>query len=64
MEKINELFPEKQMKINSNDKPWIDTELKKLDRRRKRDYNKNKKSIKWAELNTKFLERAESLKQS
>ena len=42
LEKIDEYFPEKQMKVNSNDKPWIDTELKRLDRRRKREYNKKK----------------------
>ena len=64
MEQANKFFPEKTMKVNENDKPWVDTKLLELDRSRKREYNKRKKSPKWQRLNTKFLERAKYLKES
>ena len=47
-------LPEKSLKICTTDKPWINSELKKLDRQRKREYLKNKKSIKWKKLNDEF----------
>ena len=50
------------MKVNCADKPWVDSELLRLDRKRKREYNKRKKSNKWLELNKLFNERAEQLK--
>ena len=50
------------MKVNCADKPWVDSELLRLDRKRKRKYNKRKKSNKWLELNKLFNERAEQLK--
>ena len=43
-------------KICEDDQPWISEKLKKLDRQRKREYNKNKKSLKWEKLNEAFLE--------
>ena len=64
MEQVNLLFPEKIMKVKINDKPWVDNELQKIDRQRKREYNKRKKSEKWVKLNAKFLERAKMLKQT
>ena len=62
MEKVNIIFPEKVMKVNCADKPWVDSELLRLDRKRKREYNKRKKSDRWLELNKMFTERAEQLK--
>ena len=64
MEKVNLFFPEKCLKIDENDQPWVDTQLLKLDRLRKREYNKRKRSEKWTNLNQLFLERAEYLKES
>ena len=58
MEKVNFFFPEKSIKLNQNDKPWVDGKLLKLDRARKREYNNNKKSEKWLKLNEEFLERS------
>ena len=43
----HECFPEKTRKISSDDQPWMSTKLKKLDRKRKRIYRKERKSIKW-----------------
>ena len=36
IEKINLFFPEKTIKLNEEDKPWISCELTILDRQRKR----------------------------
>ena len=55
IEKINLFFPEKTIKLNEEDKPWISCELTILDRQRKREYNKNKKSKKWENLDSMFL---------
>ena len=46
VEKMNEIFPEKIIKINSDDQPWITFKLKKLDRRKKRVDSKERKSEK------------------
>ena len=62
MTKIEELFPMKSLKLNENDKPWVNAQLVKIDRRRKREYNRNKKSEKWKYLNELFLQREKSLK--
>ena len=64
MDKVADFFPEKSIKISSNDKPWVDLQLLKLDRKRKREYYKNKRSEKWKELNLQFQERAKLLKQN
>ena len=64
MKKVNEIFPEKTIKLNENDKPWVDKELLRLDRLRKREYTKRKKSEKWKSLNEKFNSRAKMLKET
>ena len=58
MEKVDLYFPVKTIKVNESDEPWITPELKVLDRQRKREYTKNKKSRKWLELNLKFQEKS------
>ena len=64
MEKINFLFPEKSLKVNENDKPWMNLELIKLDRQRKREYLKHKRSDKWKQLEELFLEKSAAQKES
>ena len=54
----------KTVKIKENDKPWIDCKLLEIDRARKREYTKRKKSDKWKKLNKLFEERAEVLKEN
>ena len=56
VEKLEEIFPEKTRRINSDDQPWVNFKLKKLDRRRKRAYHKSRKSDKWKKLDKKFKE--------
>ena len=64
MTKIEELFPVKSLRLDKNDKPWVDAKLLQIDRKRKREYTKNKKSQKWESLNKLFLERENRLKTS
>ena len=47
-------FPEKTQRINSDDQPWINFKLKAMDRRRKREYSKHRKSEKWHTLDKDF----------
>ena len=61
---IDKYFPDKSIRINRNAKPWVDSELVKLDRKRKREYNKRKKSDKWLKLNQEFSQRVSMLKES
>ena len=42
------------MKIQSDDQPWISQKLKKLDRRRKRLYRKERRSVNWRKLDKLF----------
>ena len=54
LKKLDEFFPLKERKINSDDQPWISFQVKKLDRKRKREYKKNRRSEKWKALNKLF----------
>ena len=42
--KLNQIFPTKSVKLSNKDKKWIDSELKKLDRKKMREYCKHGKS--------------------
>ena len=54
IESLNQIFPEKIRKISSDDSPWITHKLKILDRKRKRIFNKERKSDKWMDLDKLF----------
>ena len=45
-EKYKEYFPNKVLSLSNVDQPWITQKLKKLDRQRKRIYNKSRRSEK------------------
>ena len=45
--KLDETCPEKTTKVASDDQPWYTEQLKRLDRRRRREYKKNRKSDKY-----------------
>ena len=47
---INLYLPEKSIKVASDDSPWYNQGLKKLDRRRRREYHKNRRSDKYFQL--------------
>ena len=62
VEKMNEIFPEKERKVQSDDQPWISQKIKKMDRRRKRIYRKERRSIKWKEMDKMFKKEVHSAK--
>ena len=64
MEKIDSFFPMKTIRVNENTKPWMNNQSIQLDRKRKREYLKHKKSAKWKKLNSDFEELSNQLKES
>ena len=44
---LDQYLPEKVIRIASDDEPWFTEELKKLDRRKRREYSRNRKSDKY-----------------
>ena len=62
LQKLDEIFPEKLRKINSDDQPWISHKLKKMDRQRKRIFNKERSSAKWKIMNKLFKKEMKSAK--
>ena len=53
-EKVNTIFPRKTFKIFPQDKPFITSELKTLDRLKKREYMKHGRSEKYLKLKDNF----------
>ena len=49
--------------VTENDEPWTNLQVKKWDRRRKREYVKNKKSEKWELLDKRYHEAAADAKK-
>ena len=47
---FDQYLPEKVIRIASDDKPWFTDELKRLDRRKRREYSRNRKSDKYKNL--------------
>ena len=62
LEKLEMYLPEKSIKIRPNEKAWVNNDIKIIDRRMKREYNKHKKSDKWKSLNTRFKQMCEKAK--
>ena len=62
MENLEKFLPLKTIKICSEDEPWFSTNLKKLERKMKREYVKHKQSKKWSFLNAAYLEKSEEEK--
>lgn len=53
-EQYENIFPEKITEFSPLDKPWMTPQIKKVHRRMKREYWKNKKSDKWRTLKRQF----------
>ena len=62
--KVEQYFPEKTCKVNSDDQPWITFKLKKLDRKRKRVYRKERRSKRWKEIDSNFKEEVKIAKKN
>ena len=63
MEKINQYLPEKTVFFSSDDQPWFTPELKQLDKARKLEYRKHKRSVRWKDLNNKFKKKVSFILQ-
>ena len=59
---VNTFFPTKTRKICNDDQPWFTFKLKKLDRQRKRVYRRERRSVKWKNLNAVFKDKMKSAK--
>ena len=57
MQKFYSIFPLKEFKVSQDDKPWISKQLKMLDRQKRREFYKHKKSDKWKIMNAEYKER-------
>ena len=51
---VNQVAPQKLRKISSDDQPWYTEQLKKLDRKRRREYQHNRRSIRYYELQRQY----------
>ena len=63
LEKLELYLPEKTVKIRPDDRAWVTSEIKSLDRIQKREYRKHKKSGKWKRLNDKYVEKCKRAKE-
>ena len=52
--KVQDIFPEKSVKMFHSDKEWMNSELRILRRQKSREYYRNKKSKKFLELQSKY----------
>ena len=53
--KYEEFFPEKTIFVSSLDKPWMTPELKRINRKMKQEFWRNRKSPLWRTLKKRFL---------
>ena len=61
---VDNYLPSKVIRVASDDEPWFTQHQKKLDRRRRREYNKNRRSKKYKFLNSLFLEKVAMAKKN
>ena len=61
--KYEEFFPEKVISISSDDQPFISTKLKRMKRRKCREYQKHRLSDKWNFLQKNYQAELEKSKR-
>ena len=54
LEKLEEFLPQKNKTVTSDDQPFCSEKMKRLKRLKSREYHKNRKSVKWMELNKNY----------
>ena len=64
LEKVDEFLPEKTRKISNDDQPFCTEEMKRLKRLKSREYKKNRKSLKWRDLNVKYQKEVSKAKRN
>ena len=62
VQKVDTFFPIKTRKVCNDDQPWFTFKLKKLDRQRKRVYRRERRSIRWKNLDSLFKQEMKSAK--
>ena len=62
LDKLDVYLPQKTINIRADDEPWVTSELKQIDRNRKREYCRKKKSPKWKKLEEDFVKKSEKAK--
>jgi hypothetical protein len=62
LEQLNIFLPEKTINIRPDDQPWVTSEIKQIDRNRKREYCRKKRSPKWNKLDEEFNVKSEEAK--
>ena len=63
LDNLNKFLPEKVTKFTNEDRPFFTPELKALDRKRKNEFRKNRKSLKYIKLNKQFKSKCLKAKQ-
>ena len=63
LDNLDKCLPKKTIKITSDDQPWFSNQLKKIDRKRKREFHKHRKSNRWKHLNKQFRESCSQAKK-
>ena len=63
-ENLQLYLPEKVVKFCNEDQPFFTPELKSIDRKRKREFHKNRRSNKYILLNRKFKQKCRKAKKS
>ena len=61
--KCDEFLPMKTRKISSDDQPFCNEKMKRLKKLKAREFHKNRRSIKWRELNLKYKKAVSSAKR-
>ena len=61
---VNKYLPEKSIRVASDDEPWFNRSLKKLDRKRRREYNKNRRSDKYLSLSRLYKDKISKEKKT
>ena len=64
MSKLDHYLPEKTVKFSSDNQPCFTPELKELDKRRKYEYRRYRRSFQWKTLNRKFKDKVSTTKAS
>ena len=54
LQKLNEFLPSKTRKVCTADQPFCTDKIKRIKRKKTREYQKNRKSLKWRQLNLKY----------
>ena len=62
--KLDETCPEKVTKVASDDQPWFTDKLKRLDRKKRREYKKNRSSDKYKNLKKLYDTKVKAAKKS